>query len=304
MEGDKIMKFVKLSKNVELSKVVVGCMRIKDSGIQGDELLKFVHECLDLGVTSFDHAPVYGGYTCEKIFGDSVLRKEPQLRKKMKIVTKAGIVLPGKNDNKVIYYDSSKEEILKEVNESLLKLGTDYIDLLLIHRPDVLGNPAEMAEALESLVKEGKVLNVGVSNFMPSQINMLQSYLSIPVATNQMELSVKTVDNFFNGVTDDALSRKMPLMAWSPLGGGSVFKGNDEQSVRLREVISEIAKVHNTSIDTIMYAWLFKHPVNIAAITGTMNIKRVKTAVDALDISLTYDEWYQILAASRGYNVP
>lgn len=298
------MKFIELSKSVELSKVVVGCMRIKDSGIQEDELLKFVHECLDLGVTSFDHAPVYGGYTCEKIFGDSVLRKEPQLREKMKIVTKAGIVLPGKNGNKVIYYDSSKEEILKEVDESLAKLGTDYIDLLLIHRPDVLGNPAEMTEALESLIKAGKVLNVGVSNFMPSQINMLQSYLSIPIATNQMELSVKTVDNFFNGVTDDALSRKMPLMAWSPLGGGSVFNGNDEQSVRLREVISEIAKAHNASIDTIMYAWLFKHPVNIAAITGTMNMERVKTAVDALDISLTYDEWYQILAASRGYNVP
>ncbi|MEH7116248.1 aldo/keto reductase [Neobacillus vireti] len=298
------MKFVKLSENLEISKVVVGCMRVKDAGLTGDHLLKFVHECLELGVTSFDHAPVYGSYTVEKIFGDSVLRKEPRLREKMKIITKAGIVLPGKNKNKVIYYDSSKEELLKEVDESLWKLGTDYIDLLLIHRPDVLGNPAEMAEALESLVKSGKVLNIGVSNFMPSQVKMLQSYMTIPIVTNQMELSVKSLENFFNGVTDDALARRMPLMAWSPLGGGSVFKGEDEQAVRLREVMGGIAQAHNTDLDVIMYAWLYKHPVNVAAITGTTEINRVKSAVDALDVSLSYDEWYQILAASRGYDVP
>jgi predicted oxidoreductase len=298
------MKLVKLSENLELSKVVVGCMRVKDAGLAGDALLRFVHECLELGVTSFDHAPVYGGYTVEKIFGDSVLRKEPELRQKMKLITKAGIVLPGKNDNKVIYYDSSKEGILKEVDESLVKLGTDYIDLLLVHRPDVLGHPAEMADALESLVKEGKVLNVGVSNFMPSQVNLLQSYLSIPLVTNQMELSVKALENFFNGVTDDALARRMPLMAWSPLGGGSIFKNDDQQSMRLREVVGEIANAHQTSLDVIMYAWLYKHPVNAAAITGTMDINRVKSAVDGLDISLSYDEWYQILAASRGYDVP
>ena len=222
----------------------------------------------------------------------------------MEIITKTGIVLPGREGNKTIYYKSTKEEILKEMDESLEKLGTDYVDLLLVHRPDPLADPQETADALETLVKQGKVRQVGVSNFMPSQMTMLQSRLTLPIATNQMELSVKNTENFFNGVVDDAFTRKMPLMAWSPLGGGSVFKGEDEQSVRLRAVLTEIAQDHGTTMDAIMYAWLFVHPVKIAAITGTMNADRIRTAAEATEISLSYDEWYRILEASRGYSVP
>ncbi len=298
------MEFIKLTETLEISKIVVGCMRAKDAGMEGEQLLNFVQQCIEFGITSFDHAPVYGYYSCEKLFGDGVLRKKPELRRKIKLISKAGIVLPGVNNNKVIYYDSSKKEIFKEVDKSLENLGTDYLDLLLVHRPDPLADPAETAEALEQLVKSGKVLSVGVSNFMPSQVAMLQSFLNIPIATNQMELSVKNTDNFFNGVTDDAFTRKMPLMSWSPLGGGSLFKDTDPQSERLRETLGEIAGEHGTSIDTVIYAWLFVHPVKIAAITGSMNTERIKKAVDALELKLDYDEWYRILAASRGYNVP
>lgn len=298
------MKKIKLSENLSLSQVVMGCMRIADSGLTEAELLRLVEECLDMGVTSIDHAPVYGGYTCEKIFGDAVLRKKPELREKMELITKAGIVCPGHYGNKTIYYNSTKEEILKEMDESLEKLGTDHVDLLLIHRPDPLADPAETADALETVVKEGKALNVGVSNFMPSQIAMLQSYMSIPLVTNQMELSVKNTENFFNGVVDDALTRKMPLMAWSPLGGGDVFKGTDEKFVRLRTVLAAVAEQYQTTMDAVMYAWLFTHPAKIAALTGTMNADRIRTAVHASDIQLSYDEWYQILEASRGFSVP
>lgn len=298
------MKKIKLSENLFLSQVVMGCMRIADSGLTEAELLRLVEECLDMGVTSIDHAPVYGGYTCEKIFGDAVLRKKPELREKMELITKAGIVCPGHYGNKTIYYNSTKEEILKEMDESLEKLGTDHVDLLLIHRPDPLADPEETADALETVVKEGKALNVGVSNFMPSQIAMLQSYMSIPLVTNQMELSVKNTENFFNGVVDDALTRKMPLMAWSPLGGGDVFKGTDEKFVRLRTVLTAVAEQYQTTIDAVMYAWLFTHPAKIAALTGTMNADRIRTAVHASDIQLSYDEWYQILEASRGFSVP
>lgn len=298
------MKKIKLSENLSLSQVVMGCMRIADSGLTEAELLRLVEECLDMGVTSIDHAPVYGGYTCEKIFGDAVLRKKTELREKMELITKAGIVCPGHYGNKTIYYNSTKEEILKEMDESLEKLGTDHVDLLLIHRPDPLADPAETADALETVVKEGKALNVGVSNFMPSQIAMLQSYMSIPLVTNQMELSVKNTENFFNGVVDDALTRKMPLMAWSPLGGGDVFKGTDEKFVRLRTVLTAVAEQYQTTIDAVMYAWLFTHPAKIAALTGTMNADRIRTAVHASDIQLSYDEWYQILEASRGFSVP
>lgn len=298
------MKKIKLSENLSLSQVVMGCMRIADSGLTETELLRLVEECLDMGVTSIDHAPVYGGYTCEKIFGDAVLRKKPELRKKMELITKAGIVCPGHYGNKTIYYNSTKEEIQKEMDESLEKLGTDHVDLLLIHRPDPLADPEETADALETVVKEGKALNVGVSNFMPSQIAMLQSYMSVPLVTNQMELSVKNTENFFNGVVDDALTRKMPLMAWSPLGGGDVFKGTDEKFVRLRTVLTAVAEQHQTTMDAVMYAWLFTHPAKIAALTGTMNADRIRTAVHASDIQLSYDEWYQILEASRGFSVP
>ena len=281
------MKKIKLSENLELSQVVMGCMRIADSNLTENELLDLVEKCLDMGVTSIDHAPVYGGYTCEKIFGDAVLRKRPELRDKMQLITKAGIVCPGHYGNKTIYYKS-----------------TDHVDLLLIHRPDPLADPAETADALETVVKQGKALNVGVSNFLPSQMTMLQSYLNIPLVTNQMELSVKNTENFFNGVVDDAFTRRIPLMAWSPLGGGDVFKSTDEKFVRLRTVLTAIAEEHKTTIDAVIYAWLFVHPVRIAAITGTMNADRIQKAVDATELELSYDEWYQILEASRGYAVP
>lgn len=298
------MKKIKLSDRLELSQVVMGCMRIADAGITEQELLTLVETCLDMGVTSIDHAPVYGGYTCEKIFGDAVLRKRPELRQKMQLITKAGIVCPGHYGNKTIYYNSTREEILREMDESLEKLGTDHVDLLLIHRPDPLADPAETADALETVVKQGKALHVGVSNFMPSQMTMLQSYLNIPLVTNQVELSVKNTENFFNGVVDDAFTRRIPLMAWSPLGGGDVFRSQEEKYVRLRGVLTEIAKGHETSMDAVMYAWLFMHPVRIAALTGTMNVDRIKAAAEAADLKLSYDEWYQILEASRGFSVP
>lgn len=298
------MKKIKLSDRLELSQVVMGCMRIADAGITEQELLTLVETCLDMGVTSIDHAPVYGGYTCEKIFGDAVLRTRPELREKMQLITKAGIVCPGHYGNKTIYYNSTREEILREMDESLEKLGTDHVDLLLIHRPDPLADPAETADALETVVKQGKALHVGVSNFMPSQMTMLQSYLSIPLVTNQVELSVKNTENFFNGVVDDAFTRRIPLMAWSPLGGGDVFRSQEEKYVRLRGVLAEIAEGHENSMDAVMYAWLFMHPVRIAALTGTMNADRIKAAAEAADLQLSYDEWYQILEASRGFSVP
>lgn len=298
------MSNIRFTDDFELPQAVAGCMRIKDKNMQGEGLLRFVEECLDIGVTAFDHAPVYGGYECEKVFGDAVLRKQPDFRKKMKIITKGGIILPGAKDNQIIYYDSRKEELLTELDRSLERLGTDYVDLFLVHRPDVLADLAETAEALETMVKEGKALHVGVSNFTPSQLTALQSYMTIPLITNQVELSVKNVENFFNGTVDDALTRRMPLMAWSPLGGGSVFGGTDEQSERIRNVLGGLAKRHDTTIDVIMYAWLYSHPARIIAITGSTDIERIKAAVRGQEIILSHEEWYQILAASRGYNVP
>ena len=299
-----VNKQISCGDALTLSPVVAGCMRALDAHIHEDDFLQFVKGCLALGVDTFDHAPVYGGYGCEQFFGDAVLRREPALRSKMKLITKAGIVLPGTQGNKTIYYKSTKDEIARELDASLAKLGTDHVDLLLIHRPDILGDPAETADALESVVKAGKALHVGVSNYTPAQMSALQSYLSIPLVTNQVELSAKETGHFTDGTVDDAFQRRIPLMAWSPLGGGSIFHGTGEQAVRLRTCLTEIAAAHNVSLDVILYAWLFTHPVRIMAITGTMNLERVKLAAQATALTLSYDEWYQILEASRGYAVP
>ena len=193
------MEQVQLSKGVALSRIVAGCMRIQDSGMDDSQLLIFVEACLDLGVDSFDHAPVYGRYTCEKRFGDAVLRKAPAIRNRMKLITKIGITLPGVEGNRHIYYDTRRENIFKEVDASLSKLVTDHVDLLLVHRPDPLTSPQETAEALETVVRQGKVLSVGVSNYTPAQFEALQHFLSIPLVTNQLEFSVKSTDNFGNG---------------------------------------------------------------------------------------------------------
>lgn len=296
------MEYVALSNNCELSKVVFGCMRIKEAKVDGNGLMHLVESCLDMGITSFDHAPVYGGYTCQQFFGDNVLRKNPLLRKKIKIISKAGITLPNKRGNKVIYYDSRKETIFQEVDETLAELGTDYLDLLLIHRPDVLADPASTGEALDSLIKNGKVLSVGVSNYLPFQVDALQSKMKNKLAANQVELSVKNVEHFFDGITDDSFKRDYALMAWSPMGGGAVFR--EDKFEQLRQVIGDIAQGRGTTADSIIYSWLFTHPARMMAITGTMNVDRLKRAVEAVSIKLSYDEWYSILAASRGYDVP
>lgn len=298
------MKKIALTENVSLSRVTAGCMRTLAAGMDGEKLRSFVNGCLEMGIDTFDHAPVYGAGGCERIFGEEVLKKDPSLRERIRIVTKAGIILPGQKGNGHIYYDSTKENILAEMDASLSRLCTDHVDLLLIHRPDVLGDPEETASALEILVKSGKTLAVGVSNYEPATFEALQSFLPFPLAANQMEFSVKSTDNFFNGVVDTARRLGTALMAWSPLGGGSVFKGEDEQSVRLRKTLKEIANKHQTTMDAVMYAFVFRHPADIIAITGTMNLSRVKTAVEALSLTLTYDEWYGILAASRGFDVP
>ena len=298
------MQNVRLTDDVTLSRVIAGCMRIADGKLAGDALLGFTRQCMALGIDTFDHAPVYGGYTCEKLFGDAVLRREPALRGKMKLITKTGIVLPNRHGNGRIYYDASKKAILAEMDESLERLGTDYVDVLLVHRPDPLTDPAETADALEKLVKQGKTLCVGVSNYTPAQTDALQKCLSIPLVTNQLEFSVKTVDNFVNGAADDLFTRRMKPMAWSPLGGGSVFAGTEEQSKRLRAALGTLAQKYSTALDTIMYAWLFMHPLGMMAITGTVQLARIQNAVNALAIQLTHEEWYDVLAASRGYDVP
>ena len=298
------METIKGPGNMEISRIAAGCMRAVEAGMDGTAIRRFVYRALDLGITTFDHAPVYGAGACERFFGEEVLAKEPGLRSKMQIVTKAGIILPRQKGNEHIYYDSTKENLLSEIDASLQRLHTDHVDLLLIHRPDILGDPRVAAAALDEIVDGGKALHVGVSNYNPSQFESLSAYMTHPLAVNQVELSVKTTENFFNGTIDIAQRKGTVLMAWSPLGGGSVFRGEDEQSVRLRRILQSLAEKYDTGIDTVMYAWLLRHPAGIVPVIGTMNDARLNSAAASLNLRLSYDEWYAILAASRGFDVP
>ncbi len=299
------MKSIELSQNVSLSAIVAGCMRIAEAGLSPAEILRFTEECLEMGVDSFDHAPVYGGYTVEELFGNAVLRKNPALRAKMKLVSKTGIAIPGADGgNRHVYYTNTAEWILPEVDRSLQKLGTDYLDLLLVHRFDPLASPAALGELLDGLVKSGKTLSVGVSNYTPAAFDALQAHMKERLVTNQVEISAKTPDILFDGLGDDALRRALPLMAWSPLGGGSLFTGQDEQSLRLRSAAEALAKEHGIGVDTLLYAWVLRLPQSIMAVTGSMKPERIRAAVSALELTLSYDEWYTLLAASRGFDVP
>jgi predicted oxidoreductase len=301
----KRMERVKLQEDLEFSRMVYGMWRLAEWNMTTQEIIARIEGCLELGITTFDHADIYGSYTCEERFGEALAQK-PELRERMEIVTKCGIrlVSPNRPANRIKHYDTSKEHIIQSVNQSLKNFRTDTIDLLLIHRPDPLMNPEEVAEAFAELKKEGKVRHFGVSNFLPSQFDMLQSYLDVPLVTNQVEVSVAHLTQFDNGTIDHCLRNRIKPMAWSPVAGGRIFTSDEERYVRLRGTLSAIAKeVNAASVDQVMYAWILQHPAQMLPIIGSGNFERVKSAVQALEIKLTRQHWFEIWRSSLGRDV-
>lgn len=300
------MNKVQLSENLILSKIVHGWWRAESWGNTPSENLALIEKCIELGITSFDHADIYGGGICEELFGQALSLK-PELREKIQIITKCGIrfIHPNMPKNDGHYYDTSYEHIIYAVDKSLKGLKTDYIDLLLIHRPDMFMNPLEVKKAFEELKLSGKVRNFGVSNFTPSQFEMLQSYLDFPLVTNQLELSVACYDNFENGAIENALKHRINPMAWSPLDGGKLFNQNNEKYTRLKTALEEVKnEISANNISEIAYAWLLSHPSGILPVAGTKEINRLNDALNALHIKLTKKQWFKILDANRGYEVP
>src|SRR5688572_12386347 len=206
------------------SRIIAGAWRWS---LPDDQVKQLIHQSLDVGITTFDHADIYGDHSNEEIFGN-VLRKHPSLRERMEIVTKCGIKFPSQKrpSSWVKHYDTSKNHIKWSVDNSLKVLNTDCIDLLLIHRPDPLLDPVEVADAFSSLRQSGKVLHFGVSNFTPTQFEMLQSYLSFPLVTNQLEISITHNLPLFDGSLDILMKHRVSPMGWSPLGGGKLVEGD------------------------------------------------------------------------------
>jgi len=296
------MTRIKMSDHLSFSRIVLGFWRMDEWNLTTDQLIHFLEECLDLGITTMDHADIYGNYTFEELFGNA-LEKKPELRKRMELVTKCTIVYPTATV-RVKFYDSSKKWIISQVEKSLRNMRTDYLDSLLLHRPDPFMNPEEVASAFDTLLKDGKVRTFGVSNYLPHEFRMLKSYLTVPLVTNQVELSCLRMENLENGVISMCLEERIHPMIWSPLAGGKIFTGQDETTERLRNTLEQIrAELGAESIDTIAFAWLLSHPVGAIPITGSGEMQYVKRPVESLQYTLTAEQWFMIWTAVKGHKV-
>ncbi|UXH45904.1 aldo/keto reductase family oxidoreductase [Rossellomorea vietnamensis] len=300
------MQRIQMTEDLSFSRIIHGLWRLSDWKQSKEDTLSLIQHNIENGITTFDHADIYGSYTCETLFGEA-LALQPSLREKMEIVTKCGIVLPSDNrpEHKTHHYNTSKKHILTSVEHSLQQLKTDYIDLLLIHRPDPFMNGEEVAEAFTQLKEEGKVRHFGVSNFKDHQWNMLQSYLPCPLITNQIELSAYHLENFEDGTLNLCQEKRVAPMAWSPLSGGAIFKGEDEKAVRLQHTLKKVQEETGAKgIDQVLYAWLLNHPAKIMPIVGSGKKERIQHAIDSLSIQLDHDQWFEILQTSMGHDVP
>ncbi|EFU8519647.1 aldo/keto reductase family oxidoreductase [Salmonella enterica] len=286
----------------EFSRFVMGYWRLMDWNMSARQLVSFIEEHLDLGVTIVDHADIYGGYQCEAAFGEA-LTLAPHLRERLQIVTKCGIATTARAENKLGHYITDRRHIILSAEQSLKNLATDYLDMLLIHRPDPLMDADDVAEAFQHLHQSGKVRHFGVSNFTPAQFTLLQSRLPFTLATNQVEISPVHQPLLLDGTLDQLQQLRIRPMAWSCLGGGRLF--NDEAYQPLRQELSVIAQELNaSSIEQVVYAWILRLPSQPLPIIGSGKIERVRAALEAETLSLSRQQWFRIRKAALGYDVP
>ncbi|CAH0529703.1 aldo/keto reductase [Vibrio hippocampi] len=301
-----VQKVTMAPSGPDISQLVQGYWRLADWDMTPQQRLTFLKQHIELGITTIDHADIYGNYECERLFGEA-LALEPSIREQIQIISKCDIKLCSDQfpQRKVNHYDTSAKHIYESVDNSLQRLGVSELDVLLIHRPDALMNADEVANAFTELQKVGKVKHFGVSNFSPRQFDLLQSRLSKPLVTNQVEINPLNFDVVDDGTLDQMQQLRTLPMAWSTLAGGQLFNGDSEQVQRVRAELFAIAdEIGAASIDQVVYAWVRRLPSNPVAIIGSGNIERVKVAVDSLQLELTREQWFRIWVASKGHGVP
>ncbi len=291
-----------------LSRLVFGTMRLLDSPETRDVggLARLIAALVDLGITTMDHADIYGGYAVEEHFG-AALRAWGGDRSRLELVTKCGIglVTGSRPAHRVKHYDTSADYIARSIDRSLACLGTDYIDVFLIHRPDPLMEADEVAKALERARREGKVRHLGVSNHAPHQLELLQSRLSRPVVTNQVELSVLQMAALHDGTLDQAQRLGFSPMIWSPLGGARLFTSRDERERRVRHALQAVAdEIGGVDMAQVALAWVLRHPTRPLPVLGTGRLERVREYVRAAELNLERQQWFRIWEASEGQPVP
>lgn len=298
-----------MSNQFEMSDFIAGFWRLASWDYSIQQRLALIEQYLELGVTTMDHADIYGQMQCEALFGEALSLK-PSLRSKLQLISKCGIkpAFDSTPERYVNHYDTSRAHLLGSVENSLTRLNTDHLDLLLIHRPDPLMNADDVAHTFKHLQQSGKVLNFGVSNFNTAQFELLQSRLTplgIQLVTNQVEISPANMASLHDGTLDQCQQHRIAPMAWSCLGGGEIITGKNAQAVRLRETLHRVADNHQTQdISQIIYAWVAALPSKPKPIIGSGKLQRIQSAVKSKEIKLDKQEWFSIWEASTGHSVP
>jgi predicted oxidoreductase len=288
----------KFYMKTSLSKIISGTMTwgIWGKNLNEKAMINLMKTCLDNNISTFDHADIYGNYTTEASFGNAFANAKIA-REKAQFISKCGIQTEARNDIK--HYELSKEYIIWSVENSLNNLKTDYLDVLLLHRPSPLIQADEIAEAVEKLKSEGKIIDFGVSNFTPSQCELIQTRTKI--SCNQIQFSITDFDAMNNGSLDFMQINKIVPMAWNPLG--SVFKVDSEKTSRIEKVANKLSEKYNVETDVLLLAWILKHPAGILPVCGTTDQNRISKLMKANEINMDLEDWFGLYVASMGNKV-
>lgn len=284
------------------SKIIAGTMTWGSWGkkLNKNGMQNLIHHCIENNISTFDHADIYGGYTTEADFGNAFAESGVK-RDEIQLISKCGIQLKGdRRPNRVKHYKYDAPYIIWSAEESLRNLKTAYLDLFLLHRPSALMQPDEVAKAVDQLKSQGKIKEFGVSNFTPSQIDLIGSKSTI--AVNQIEFSLTAHQAMHNGSLDQLLSKDITPMAWSPLG--SVFRKEDEQTSRIQQQLLELIPKYNATADQLLLAWVLMHPAGIHPVIGTTSPDRISNSAKVMEIALELEDWFLMLTASTGDEVP
>ena len=289
--------------SVKLSHIIAGTMNwgIWDKNLSTTEMSHLINICIENKITTFDHADIYGGYTTEAQFGKA-FNESKISREKLQFISKCGIQYTSENrpNNTIKHYEYSKDYIIWSVENSLKNLQTDYLDALLLHRPSPLMQADEIAEAVEKLKSEGKILSFGVSNFTPFQTELLRQKTEI--SFNQVQFSATHHEAMLDGSLDYMQIHNIQPMAWNPLG--TVFRENTEQTFRLKQLLATLVDKYHVGSDLILLAWILQHPANILPVAGTVNVARIQQLSKACSLKLDKQDWFAIWTESMGNKVP
>lgn len=284
------------------SKIIAGTMTwgVWGKKCSSNQMIELMQTCIDTEITSFDHADIYGGYTTENEFGTAFLQSKID-REKIQLISKCGIkILSDNRPHRIKHYNYSARSIIESVEQSLKNLKTDYLDLLLLHRPSPLMESEEIAEAVFQLKKEHKILDFGVSNFTPSQIDLLETKTKI--SCNQIEFSITHLEPMLDGSLDQLQTKGIQPMCWSPLG--TVFRVDDPRNQRILEQATALSLKYDVTTDLILLAWILKHPAKIHPVCGTTDLVRMANLMQATTLYLELEEWFALWSASTGNDVP